>query len=257
MNNRTDRILEILSKEGKTEVQELADRLKVSTVTMRKDLDLLESQGIIARERGYASICAADDIAGRIAFHYPQKQQIAKKAASMVRDGESLMIENGSCCALLADRLASEKKDLTIITNSAFIADYIRKKTNFQIILLGGIYQHDSQVNVGPLVRENASHFLVDRFFIGVDGYDERCGFTNKDTLRAQAVADMAEQANEIIVLTESDKFNQRGTVPLRLQNRKTTVITDSGICEADLARLKEDQIHVILSEPESAGKKR
>lgn len=70
------------------------------------------------------------------------------------------MIESGSCCALLADTLTQLHKDLTIITNSAFIAEYIRGKSNFQIILLGGIYQQDSQVMVGPMVQECVSNFL-------------------------------------------------------------------------------------------------
>lgn len=238
MKNRTDKILEILSSEGRTEVSDLAARLEVSQVTIRKDLDALEKQGIVQRERGSASIVSQDDIAGRIACHYAQKQKIARKAASLVRDGDTIMIENGSCCALLADELARCRKDLTVITNSAFIAGYIRKKASFQIILLGGIYQHDSQVNVGPLVRESAAHFLVDRFFIGVDGYDERAGFTNKDPLRAQAVCDMAGQAREIIVLTESDKFHKRSTVPLQLSS-DLTVVTDSQIDEDTAAALQ------------------
>ena len=127
------------------------------------------------------------------------------------------MIENGSCCALLADTLTATKKDLTIITNSAFIAEYIRGKSNFQIILLGGIYQQDSQVMVGPMVQECVSNFFVDYFFIGTDGYDSRIGFSNRDQMRAQAVRDMSHQAEQIVVLTESDKFSKRGVVPLIL----------------------------------------
>ena len=86
------------------------------------------------------------------------------------------MIENGSCCALLADTLTATKKDLTIITNSAFIAEYIRGKSNFQINLLGGIYQQDSQVMVGPMILQCVENFFVDRFFIGTDGYSTKTG---------------------------------------------------------------------------------
>lgn len=247
MKNRTDKILEILVEEGRSEVSELARRLNVSQVTMRKDLDELEKRGILNRERGYAEISSADDIAGRIAYHYPQKLQIARKAASLVKNGDTLMIENGSCCALLADELARTHRDLTLITNSAFIADYIRKKSYFQIILLGGIYQHDSQVNVGPLVRENASHFLVPKFFIGVDGYDSRAGFTNKDQMRAQAVRDMADQASQVIVLTESDKFSIPGTVPLQLSDKNITVVTDSMIDPQKADELSKNGCEVLL----------
>ena len=161
MKKRTDKILELLTEKEKIEVSALADTFGVSQVTMRKDLDELEQKGVLVRERGFARLVSRDDIAGRIAYHYTQKKQIARKAAALVEDYETIMIENGSCCALLAEELAATKKELTIITNSGFIADFIRKKTDFQIILLGGIYQHDSQVMVGPLVKDTASHFLV------------------------------------------------------------------------------------------------
>ena len=129
--NRTNQILELLTQENKIEVAQLADHLGVSQVTVRKDLDALESRGIIKREHGFAVLCSTDDINGRIAYHYEEKREIALRAAELVSDGDTIMIESGSCCALLADVLTQLRKDLTIITNSAFIAEYIRGKANF------------------------------------------------------------------------------------------------------------------------------
>ena len=192
--NRTNQILELITGEGKIEVAELARRLDVSQVTIRKDLDNLEERGIIRREHGWAVLHNGDDLSARLAYHYQEKELIARRAAELVQDGESVMIENGSCCALLAETLTRTHRDLTILTNSAFIASYIRDR---------------------------------DRFFIGVDGWSERTGFTNRDQLRAQAVRDMAGQAEQVIVLTESEKFGIRGTVPLNLKNQIKMVITD------------------------------
>lgn len=220
MKNRTNKILELLTSEKRIEVSQLAEYLGVSQVTIRKDLDALEAKGIIKREHGHAVLCSTDDINGRIAYHYEEKKKIALKATELVHEGDTIMIESGSCCALLADTLTQLHKDLTIITNSAFIAEYIRGKSNFQIILLGGIYQQDSQVMVGPMVQECVSNFFVDYFFIGTDGYDSRIGFSNRDQMRAQAVRDMSHQAEQIIVLTESDKFSKRGVVPLNLKDK-------------------------------------
>ena len=183
MNKRTNRILEFLTAEKKIEVSLLAEKLGVSQVTVRKDLDELERQGIIVREHGSACLRSTDNLHGRIAYHYEAKQKIAKCAAKLISDGDTLMIESGSCCALLAEELTSSKKDLTIITNSAFIADYIRGKSNFQIVLLGGIYQQDSQVLVGPMIRQCVENFFVNYFFIGTDGYSRRTGFTNRDQI--------------------------------------------------------------------------
>lgn len=247
MKDRRGKILELLTQEQKIEVSLLSEKLGVSQVTIRKDLDALESKGIIKREHGFALLSSGDDIHGRIAWHYEEKKKIAEKAADLVKDGDILMIENGSCCALLADTLTSLRRDLTILTNSAFIAEYIRGKSNFQVVLLGGIYQQDSQVMVGPMVRQCAENFLVDCFFIGTDGYDSRAGFTNRDQLRAQAVRDMARQAERVIVLTESDKFARHGAVPLNLPGQIKAVITDSQIPSPIKAQLEKSGISVIL----------
>ena len=246
MKNRGNKILELLTKNNKIEVSLLAEELCVSQVTMRKDLDELESKGIIKREHGFALLCSADDINGRIAYHYKEKRKIAEKAAELISNGDTIMIENGSCCALLADTLTATKKDLTIITNSAFIAEYIRGKSNFQINLLGGIYQQDSQVMVGPMILQCVENFFVDRFFIGTDGYSTKMGFTNQDQMRAQAVRDMARQTEEVIVLTESEKFSKRGIVPLNLKDQIKAVITDNEIDSFYEAELISKRIQVI-----------
>ena len=164
----------------------------------------------------------------------------------MISDGDTIMIESGSCCALLADALTQLRKDLTIITNSAFIAEYIRGKSNFQIVLLGGIYQQDAQVMVGPMVQECVSNFFVDYFFIGTDGYDSKIGFSNRDQMRAQAVRDMARQTEQVVVLTESNKFSKRGVVPLNLKAKVKAVITDSQIDSIFIQELQHQEIHVL-----------
>lgn len=246
LNKRTNQILEFLTEEHKIEVSDLAERLGVSQVTVRKDLDELESQGIIVREHGFACLRSTDNLHGRLAYHYEAKKKIATRAAQLISDGDTLMIESGSCCALLAEELAATKKDLTIITNSAFIADYIRGKSNFQLVLLGGIYQQDSQVLVGPMIRQCVENFFVKYFFIGTDGYSGRTGFTNRDQMRAQAVRDMARQAEQIVILTESEKFTRHGIVPLNLRDYPRTVITDSRISKEASSELEQNHIEVI-----------
>lgn len=232
MKDRTQKILEMLADQNRMEVSALAQRLGVSRVTIRKDLDLLERSSLIKREHGYAVLHSRDDLNGRIAYHYEAKRAIARKASELVRDRETVMIESGSCCALLAEALTEEKKGLAIITNSAFIAQYIRGKSDFQVILLGGIFQPESQVLVGPMVRQCSENFCVDQMFIGVDGWSRRTGFTNSDQMRAQAVRDMALQAERVVVLTESEKFSRHGVVPLNLNGKIKAVVTDPDISD-------------------------
>lgn len=249
MNKRQSQILDLLTQNKKLKVTELSDVLNVSQVTIRKDLSALEDSGIIVREHGYAKLNESDDINNRLAYHYDIKQKIAEKAVESIEDGETVMIESGSCCALVALEIAKTKKDVTLITNSAFIADYIRKTGNVRIILLGGEYQEESQVTVGPITRKCAEGFFVDKLFVGTDGFTKETGFTGNDYMRSEAVKDMAKQASNVIIVTDSVKFQQKGVVSLLDTKKVSYVYTDSNIPEDAEEYLVENNIKVIKTE--------
>ena len=187
------------------------------------------------KERSREDLARANELQAEI-FHgisrgEPAERLLLKAIESMaLRDGDTVMIENGSCCALLAAELASQGRDVTIVTNSAFIAAYVRDAASVQTVLLGGIYQKDAQTTVGPMVRQCVEGFFVDLLFVGTDGFSERTGFTNCDQMRAQAVRDMASHAERVVILTESEKFGRHGTVPLALGEKDVCVITDDRI---------------------------
>lgn len=246
MNKRQTTILDLLSKSKKIEVSSLALMLDVSQVTIRKDLDALEKSGIIIREHGYAVLNDSDDINTRLAYHYEIKQKIARKAAETIHDGETLMIESGSCCSLLALEVAKTKQEVTLITNSAFIAEYVRRYKNIHVILLGGEYQKESQVMVGPITRNCAQNFYVDKLFIGADGFSVDTGFTGNDYMRAATVRDLAKQAKKVIVVTDSSKFDQIGVVSLMDTKKVSMVYTDKEINLDTENYLKENQVEVI-----------
>lgn len=243
---RWNRILNLLADEKKIEVARLAQILEVSQVTIRKDLMQLEQKGIVQREHGYAMLNQSDDMNHRLAYHYETKQKIAQLAISQVQDHETVMIESGSCCALVASALVKERKDVTIITNSAFIADYVRKEGNARIVLLGGEYQKESQVNVGPILRRCLDVFYVDKLFIGTDGFSEVAGFTGSDYMRGEAVRDMAQHAKNVIVVSESEKFGKQSLVKLLDLDQITEVVTDFNIPEDYVKILEEKQIKVV-----------
>ena len=245
MKERQNRILDALTKHEKLEVKELAEMMEVSQVTIRKDLDALTKQGLIIRNHGYATLNNSDDMNNRLAYHYEMKQRIAKKVCEDIHDGETIMIESGSCCALVALEIAQSKKNITIITNSAFIADYIRNE-EVKVILLGGEYQASSQVLVGPITINNAKNFFVDKYFIGADGFSEKSGFTGKDYLRAETVREMAKQATQVIVVTESEKFGHIGTVNLLDTKNVAKVYTDTHIPQEDECYLNKMNVEVI-----------
>ena len=227
MSKRENAILNLLSEHGRMEVKALAEALGVSPVTMRKDLDGLEQRGVILREHGYAVFGGRDDVNNRLAYHYEEKRRIAREAAKLVTAGDTVMIENGSCCTLLAEEIARTKPGTTIVTNSAFIASYIRRIDGARVVLLGGDFQNDAQVMVGPILKTCAANFFVKLLFVGADGYSERLGFMANDHLRVQAVRDMACQAERVMVVTESSKFDRTSTVPLALPGGVYGVVTD------------------------------
>lgn len=248
MTNRSTAILEILTTTGKVEVARLSELLGVSEVTVRKDLDALQAKGLVRRRHGFATLSNPNDVSGRLAYHYEQKRLIAQAAAALVTNGSTVMVESGSCCALLARELADTKEGVTIVTNSAFIASYVRDSTHVSCVLLGGTYQRDSQVMVGPLVRTCAQEFYVDRLFMGADGWIEGVGFTNADQMRADAVRSMAESAAEVVVLTESEKFGRRGAIPMRLPGKRLSVVTDNSIGEQWQQSLARTGVGLLLA---------
>ncbi len=227
MQERHTQIIEALSTAQKMEVNRLSDQMGVSKVTIRRDLDRLEKMGLIRREHGVAYLGSFDDLRTRMAFHYPNKKRIAELAAACVEPGETVLIESGSCCALLAETIAREGRENTVITNSAFIAAHLRSVPRAHVILLGGEYQPESQVLVGPMVRQCVKSFFVDKLFIGTDGFTRQGGFTGSNLMRAEAVRAMAEQANRTIILTESEKFSQQGVVTLLGIREVYAVYTD------------------------------
>ena len=241
MQNRQSQILNILSEKKRVTVTELSAALGVSEVTVRKDLSQLENKGLLRREHGFTTLANTDDVTNRLSFNYETKQKIAKKAAESIKNSETIMIESGSCCALLAEEVVTNKRDVTIITNSAFIASFIRNK-GARVILLGGEYQNESQVMIGPLVKICAANFHVDKFFIGTDGFNE-FGAMSGDLMRAEAVRNMAESANHVIILTESKKFKQLGIVTLLPYEKISAIYTDSEIENSTLQNFERKNI--------------
>lgn len=246
-NQRQAKLVEIINQKKKVSVNELVEIFEVSAVTIRKDLTDLDSAGLIVRTHNYAELSDDDSISRKLSFHFKEKTEIAKKATDLVADGETIMIESGSCCAIFAKKLAETKKNLTIITNSIFIADYVRD-LNVQVIVLGGIYQRNSQVLIGPVLAQSVKHYRVDKLFIGADGYSEEWGFSNKDPFRGEAVRHMASRANSVIVLTESHKFQNSGSLSLDLKDKVKTVVTDQNINKKAKDHLVASGVDLILS---------
>ena len=254
MSTRQLTLLESIVGAGRIAVAELAGIAHVSTVTIRKDLDDLEARGLIRRERGVAMLVSPDDPAGRLAYHYAEKVRIAAAAAATVNDGETVMIEAGSCCAILAEQISIQCTGITIVTNSAFIAQRLGAHPMVSTVLLGGEQQHDSRVLVGPMVELCARQFIVDRLFIGTDGFTPSLGFTARDYMRATAVRALASRAERVVVLTESEKLGSHGPVPLLDAHDVAALWTDSAAPDAQVDALTGAGVEVVTVAADGAA---
>lgn len=230
--NRLEKIIQLVSDHKRIDVNSLSELLGVSKVTVRKDLDKLESKGLLRREHGYAVLNSGDDLNVRLSYNYNVKRKIAEKAAELVQDNDTIMIESGSTCALLAEVLCQTKRNIKIITNSCFIANFLRQYDSCQIILLGGNYQPNSEVTVGPLLKQMVDLFHVDRVFAGTDGFSPEVGFMCKDMMRCEGVQYLADAAEETIILTDSSKFSKPSLVHQLSLDRVSRVITDKELDE-------------------------
>jgi DeoR/GlpR family transcriptional regulator of sugar metabolism len=247
MNKRQRRIIECLNSSGGTSVRELALQLEVSAVTIRQDLTLLEDEGFLRRVHGGARLQNADDISKRLAINYENKLRIARKAASFVGDRDSILIESGSTNAILVKELG-KREGLTIITSNIFIARQLRKTTHPTIVLLGGLYQHESESLVGKLAKICLDSVNFTKAFIGVDGFTPESGFTGADMMRAEISSFIAAKGAEIFVVTDSSKFGRVYVANLFHPRDINCVITDAGIPEKDRRYLEDFKVKVVIA---------
>ncbi|WP_064604796.1 DeoR/GlpR family DNA-binding transcription regulator [Photobacterium sp. J15] len=247
MNPRHSEILELVNEQKRVLVAELATHTGVSEVTIRQDLSLLEKQGYLKRVHGGATALQSDDMNNRMNIRFDVKQQLAKRAAELVQPGETVMIEGGSANALLARELA-DRGDVTIITPSAYIAHMIRDCKS-DVILLGGIYQHQGESLVGPLTRLCIEHTHFSTAFLGIDGFHRDTGFTSRDMMRADVANTILNKNMRNIVLTDSSKFGQIYSTSIGRLNQFSVLVTNNDVDPADLEWIRNHDIQLELVE--------
>ncbi|UYI50276.1 DNA-binding transcriptional regulator YciT [Vibrio parahaemolyticus] len=245
MNPRQNEILQLVNDRKRVQVTELSDVIGVSGVTIRQDLNFLEKEGYLKRVHGAAMALQSDDIDNRLEVRFDIKQALANKAADLVAPNETVLIEGGSANALLARTLA-ERGDVTIITPSAYIAHLIRN-TSANIILLGGVYQHQGESLVGPLTKLCIENIHFSTAFLGIDGFQPDTGFTSRDMMRAEIATTILDKNRRNIVLTDSSKFGQIFPSTIGRLEQISIVLTDNSAPKEDINYLKQNGITVYF----------
>ncbi len=239
--------MNILATDKKVTVTDFSEKLGVSQATIRQDLTALEASGFLKRVHGGAILNESDDISHRMGINYEEKLKIAKAALHYVGEDETILIESGSINALFAHEVVEHRKNVTIITSNAFIARQIGKLAENRVILLGGIYQSESECVVGNLVKDCLKILNFSKAFVGVDGFTQNTGFTGRDMMRADINTTIAAISPKTFVLTDSSKFGKIHLSKYLDISEVNYVVTDKNIPDEYLEYLKSKNIQVII----------
>ncbi len=247
LNERQNKILKVIGRNDQISVNELSEKLNVSSVTIRQDLKFLEAEGLLKRVHGGAVLKDADDLTNRLGMNYEKKLRIAKKVAAYVKEGETILIESGSVNVLLARELLRIKK-VTIITTNVYIARQFRKNEQANIIILGGIYQHDSETLVGKITKACIDQINIDKAFVGIDGYSKEAGFTIRDLFRAEISSYIIKKAKDVFIVSDSSKFGKTELTNICFPNEIQHVATDNDLNPEFSEQLKNEGVEIILA---------
>lgn len=247
-NNLTDRqkmVLSLLAEDGTLSVAEISEKLGVSVVTVRSDLNRLAAKGHILRTRGGALPAFHPSVAERLRKNVHEKARIARAAAELIHDGENVMIIAGTTTALIAQHLLG-KRDIHIVTNSTLLFPPARVNPSVHITLVGGEFRPSAEALVGPITLRDLEQFHVKTAFLGTDGFSLEQGITAHLVEIAEIVRKMAAQAETLVLVADSSKYGHIGFAHILPLEDIDTLITDNGFRDEDRAKLQEQGIAVI-----------
>ena len=242
-------ILELLREFGKVDVAELSSKLKVSAVTIRKDLDLLEEKKLLYRTHGGAILAdpyiATRKVSEKEKLRPEVKRRIGLKAVELLSPQDALIIASGTTVQAFARCIENMK--LTVITSAMNVAMELLDKPDIEIIQLGGIIRHSSASAVSEYAIRMLDNFSCSKLFLGVDGIDPEYGLSTTHIQEACLNQAMIAAATKTIVLADSSKFGRRGFSKICNMSDIDWVITDSGISPKMLEAIEEQGVKVTI----------
>lgn len=249
IDERRQHVLNLLQRDGRVLVSELSDTLGISRITIRKDLDYLESKGLAQRTHGGA-LCAQGSALLDPSLHekeqkqFKEKQRIAEAAVKLVKDGLCVLLDSGTTTTVIARELR-RFSHLTVITNAVNIATELAG-TDFEVILTGGLLRKNSFSLVGPLAEDVLGEMHADILFLGVDGFDPKDGLMTPNLLEARVNRAMVNAAKRVVAVCDSTKFQRRSLALIVPPSAINTIITDNQISSQDLETFTSAGIEVI-----------
>lgn len=254
MKNITDRheyILKKIKEKNKVSIQELCEEMNVSSVTIRKDLKILEEKNLLFRTKGGASSSnpyAIDrPILVKEFINSEEKNKIAKKAVEMIKDNDSIMIGSGTTAYALARHLNPTHR-LTVITPALKVALELCNKSNIEVLQLGGLIRPNSSSVAGQYAMRILDDVSCGILFLGVDGIDLEFGITISNLTEATLNQKMLSTAQKVVILADNTKFGRRGLGKVCQLEDVDYIITDSKTPSNYISALEEIGIKVIVA---------
>jgi len=227
-------------------VADISRTLKVSPVTVRANLNSLADKGVVVRTWGGAAPAFHPEISERQRSRTEQKMRIARAAAALVQDGDTIMIEAGTTTALIA-RYLFGKRDIYVVTNSTLVIPYARANPALRLTLVGGEFRPSSESNVGPIALEQLERFHVRLAFVGTDGFSLLNGLSTHLVEGAEIVKKMAAQADRAILVADSSKYGKTGFVQVLPLRAVSSIVSDVELPAESSAELTEAGIDLTL----------
>jgi DeoR/GlpR family transcriptional regulator of sugar metabolism len=240
------RIRQMFESRDFLDVETLCRELHASEASVRRDLSVLESNNILKRVYGGAiPVQAAGDYAIETIRSGDEKHRIARMAAGLIEEGQTVILDGGTTVAAVARELAS--KSIHVITNSLPIAEVLESFRNIELTLTGGYLDPRIRVMLGPFCEQMIGAIRADSLIMGIGSVSE-AGFSNNNTLVVGSEKKMIEVAAKVIIVADHTKFGRGGMFPVAPLSAADVVISDKDLSPDYIAMLRAHHIDVLLA---------
>jgi DeoR/GlpR family transcriptional regulator of sugar metabolism len=247
---RREQILAYLSAHERTSVGELSQSLDVSEVTVRKDLDQLEAQGLLTRVRGGAVVSGRGRLeryfASREQEHLEEKRRIAQAASGLIYSGQRIFLD-ASTTALQIAHLIKDREELVVVTNGLYTALELNFSAGITTIVVGGTMRHRSSSLVGSFNYNSLQRLRVEAGFFGARGVTARDGLMESDLEEAQLKQQMVSASELVVGIIDSSKFGTTSFSAFALPQEVHRIITDEAAPPEIVADLRAQGVQVEL----------
>jgi DeoR/GlpR family transcriptional regulator of sugar metabolism len=257
-HERRQSLLETLRKQPGLRVPELAQALDVSEGTVRNDLNALEDEGRLRRVHGGAVLMDHDQFQNnsfvrRYKSKVAAKLAIAREAAVLVNDGDSILLDASSTVYYLAKALL-ERRHLRVMTNGFEVARELAQNTTNTVILIGGVVNNESSSVTGLLSEKIIEELHIQKAFLSCSGFSLERGMTEVLLAEAQIKRKAIESSRQLYALIDSSKFGKEDLTSFARPEKINRLFTDQCLSTEWAERLKQAGIPFSICEEEAAS---